>query len=103
MIAIQSERHLLREFDEVDWQAVHTYASDPEVVRFMDWGPNTEDVCKALISRSISSQKERPRRNYTLAITLKGENRLIGSCDVCVASSKDKEGWLGTATPNRHQ
>ncbi|MDH5448240.1 MAG: GNAT family N-acetyltransferase [Candidatus Bathyarchaeota archaeon] len=101
MVVIQSERLLLREFEETDWQAVHSYASDPEVVRFMDWGPNAEDETKAFISRSISSQKEKPRRKYTLAITLKGENKLIGSCDVCVASSENKEGWLGYCL-NRH-
>ena len=101
MVIIRAERLMLREFDETDWQAVHSYASDPEVVRHMDWGPNTEEETKAFISRSISSQKEKPRRKYTLAITLKGENKLIGSCDLCVASPENKEGWLGYCL-NRH-
>ncbi len=95
MVVIRSDRLLLREFKEADWQAVHIYASDPEVVRFMEWGPNDEDDTKAFISRSIASQKERPRRKYTLAITLKGESKLIGGCDVCVVSSEHKKGWLG--------
>lgn len=95
MVAIQSKRILLREFRENDWEKVHSYASDPEVVRYMDWGPNTKEETKAFISRSISSQKEEPRRKYTLAITLKGENKPIGSCDICVASSENKEGWIG--------
>jgi RimJ/RimL family protein N-acetyltransferase len=95
MVVIQSQRLLLREFKEVDWQAVHRYASDPEVVRFMDWGPNTENETKAFVSRSISSQKEKPRRKYTLAITLKGDNKIIGSCGICVVSSENKEGWIG--------
>jgi len=95
MVIIQSKRLLLREFKETDWQAVHSYASDPEVVRFMDWGPNTENETKAFVSRSISSQKEKPRRKYTLAITLKGENKIIGSCDICLVSSENKEGWIG--------
>ncbi len=101
MVVIRSERLFLREFKEADWQAVHSYASDPEVVRFMDWGPNDEDETKAFISRSIASQKETPRTKYTLAIILKEENKLIGSCDICVASSENKEGWLGYCL-NRH-
>ncbi len=95
MVALQSKRIQLREFRENDWEKVHSYASDPDVVRYMDWGPNTEEETKAFISRSISSQKEKPRRRYTLAITLKGENKPIGSCDLCVASSENKEGWIG--------
>jgi len=43
---IQADRVLLRDFEQADWQAVHSYASDPEVVRYMDWGPNTEDETK---------------------------------------------------------
>ena len=46
MELIQADRVLLRDFEQVDWQAVHSYASDPEVVRYMDWGPNTEDETK---------------------------------------------------------
>ena len=95
VVAIESERLSLREFEETDWQEVHIYASDPKVVRFMDWGPNTEEETKAFISRSISSQKEKPRKRYTLAITLKEENKLIGSCDLCVESPENKEGWIG--------
>ena len=95
VVAIKSERLSLREFEETDWQEVHIYASDPKVVRFMDWGPNTEEETKAFISRSISSQKEKPRKRYTLAITLKEENKLIGSCDLCVESPENKEGWIG--------
>ena len=95
MVEIQSKRILLREFRENDGEKVHSYASDPDVVRYMDWGPNTEEETRAFISRSISSQKEKPRRKYTLAITLKGENKPIGSCDVCMASSENKEGWIG--------
>ena len=95
MVVIRSKRLLLQEFRENDWQKVHSYASDPEVVRYMDWGPNAEEETKAFISRSISSQKEKPRKRYTLAITLKEENKLIGSCDLCVESPENKEGWIG--------
>jgi ribosomal-protein-alanine N-acetyltransferase len=95
MVVIHTKRLILREFDETDWQTVQSYASDPEVVHYMDWGPNTQEETKAFISRSISYQKEKPRRKYTLAITLKEENKLIGSCDICVVSSENKEGWIG--------
>ena len=33
MVVIHTKRLILREFDETDWQTVHSYASDPEVAR----------------------------------------------------------------------
>jgi len=78
MEIIRTERLVLREFEEADWRAAHSYGSNPEVVRYMDWGPNTEEDTKKFIQRTIASQKGQPRKTYTLAIVLKPENRLIG-------------------------
>ena len=68
MVIIQTKRLVLRDFNEDDWEAVHEYASDPEVVRYMEWGPNTEEETRNFIKRAISHQNEKPRRNFTLAI-----------------------------------
>lgn len=95
MVIIRTERLILRDFDEKDWQAVHRYASDPEVVRYMDWGPNTKMETKVFISRAIAYQKEKPRRNYALAIILKAEDRLVGGCGLHVVNLDNREGWLG--------
>lgn len=95
MVSLLAERLVLRDLADVDWQAVHSYASDPEVVRYMDWGPNTEEETKNFISRSVASQKEKPRRNYTLAVVLKAEDRLIGGCGVHESNPENREGWIG--------
>jgi len=63
MVVIHSECLVLREFDETDRQAVHSYASDPEVVRYMDWGPNTTEETKS------SSVGQLPTRKNSLAET----------------------------------
>ncbi|BBD69299.1 GCN5-related N-acetyltransferase [Nostoc commune NIES-4072] len=41
MIPLETQRLILRDFVESDWQAVHQYASDREVVRYLTFGPNT--------------------------------------------------------------
>lgn len=92
---IWTERLVLRDLTEDDQERVHSYASDSEVVRYMDWGPNTEQETMNFIQRSIAAQKEQPRMNYTLAIILKADNRLIGSCGIHVSSPENKEGWIG--------
>jgi len=98
---VRTERLVLRDLEEADWQAAHSYASDPEVVRYMDWGPNTEDETKNFIQRSIANQKEQPRRYYTLAIVVKPDGRLIGGCGVHVSDPANREGWIGYCL-NRH-
>jgi RimJ/RimL family protein N-acetyltransferase len=90
---IRADRVLLRDFEQVDWQAVHGYASDPEVVRYMDWGPNTEDETKSFVKRSITVQQEEPRRDFVLAVVL--ERRLIGGCGIHISDPKNREGWIG--------
>ena len=39
-LPLRSERLILRPFREADFSDVHEYASDPEVTRFLRWGPN---------------------------------------------------------------
>lgn len=95
VVVIRAERLVLREFVEKDWKAVHSYAADPEVVQYMDWGPNTEEETKEFVKRSVQSQKEEPRRNFTLAVVLKASNELIGSCGINVSDPANREGWIG--------
>jgi RimJ/RimL family protein N-acetyltransferase len=92
---IWTERLMLRDLTEDDQKAVHSYSSDPEVVQYMDWGPNTEQETANFIQRSIADQKEYPRLKYTLAIVLKADNRLIGSCGIQISSPENKEGLIG--------
>jgi ribosomal-protein-alanine N-acetyltransferase len=101
MFTVRTKRLVLRDLKEADRQAVHDYASDPEVVRYMDWGPNTEEQTEDFIEQAIASQKEQPRRNYTLAIVLKAENKLIGSCGLQASNPDNQEGWIGYCL-NRH-
>ncbi len=95
MKPIETERLLLRDIAEIDRNAIHEYASNPEVARFMDWGPNTKHETEEFIKRSISSQNEKPRRNFTLAIVLRDTGKLIGSCGIHVSNPENREGWLG--------
>ena len=41
---LRTQRLLLREARLGDYDDIHAYGADPEVVRFMDWGPNTPEV-----------------------------------------------------------
>jgi ribosomal-protein-alanine N-acetyltransferase len=95
MEIIKTDRLVLRDLEETDWEAVHSYASEAEVVRYMDWGPNTEDETKKFIRQSTETRKEQPRRSYELAIVLKDGDGLIGACGIHVSDPINREGWIG--------
>lgn len=95
MISLTSEHLLLREFKDDDWESVHTYACDPEVVKYMTWGPNTSDNTRNFILRAIAYQQEQPRIHFELAITLREEGHLIGGCGIRVSSPELREGNIG--------
>lgn len=92
---ILTKRLMLRDFKKEDWKAVHDYASDPEVVRYVDFGPNTEKESKDFIQRALSHKKEKPRNNFSLAIVLKAKNLLIGGCGIYVSNPGSREGYIG--------
>lgn len=92
--SIATDRLLIREFKASDWRSVHVYASDPETVRYMDWGPNTESDTKAFVKRAIGAQRSRPRTHYDLAVTLRTTGKLVGACAILVNPAR-KEGDVG--------
>ena len=99
---LETERLILREFEESDWEAVHDYASDLEVVRYMEWGPNTEEESKNYIQVVISHQQEQPRRTYSFALILKAEKSLIGCCSIHISDPANGEGWIGYVLNRRY-
>ena len=94
-LTLTTERLVLREFTEGDWQAVHEYASDPEVVGYVHWGPNTEEETRDFIRRAMASYREKPRRDWQFAVILKEEDRLIGACDIHLLDRRHQEASIG--------
>lgn len=83
---ISTPRLLLREFVHSDWEAVQVYSSDPEVAKFVEWGPNTPAETKAFVRRAIDLSKDRPRFSYELAVVLGSTDKVIGGCGLTVVN-----------------
>jgi [ribosomal protein S5]-alanine N-acetyltransferase len=77
-LPLKTHRLLLREFAEADWLPVHSYTSDPEVFRYVEGGPLNDQQTRASIQKAIAGQREDPRLDFRLAVTLNEEGRLIG-------------------------
>ena len=91
---LRTPRLVLRPLEASDWHAVHEYASDPEVVRYMPWGPNTEEQTHEFMQRAIVSAAERPRIKYDFAITLRDGGRLIGACGIYLRDER-RQAYIG--------
>lgn len=76
---LRTARLLLREVREADFGDIHAYAIDPEVVRYMDWGPNTPEVTREVMGRWFAEQQTWPRGHVNLVVELVEEARVIGS------------------------
>jgi len=77
---IHTERLVLRDFLQEDLHAIHEYASDPLVVKYMTFGPNTLEDTQNFLNRAMGKQGADPRTDYELAVVMKSEGRLIGGC-----------------------
>jgi RimJ/RimL family protein N-acetyltransferase len=80
MLPIETPRLALRDFRDADFEAVHAYASDPEVTRFMAWGPNDAELTREFLARAAALAREAPRSAWELAIADRARDEVIGSC-----------------------
>jgi RimJ/RimL family protein N-acetyltransferase len=94
-LPLRTPRLLLRDFVEADWEAVHGYARLPEVVRYMPWGPNTEQDTRDFVGRALTAQAAAPRASFELAVIWRESGRLIGGCGLTVQSKLHRVGEIG--------
>jgi len=95
-------RLLLREFSESDRHRIHAYAADPEVTRFMDWGPNTPQETVAFLAAVLTEPAAVPRCAYSLAIVVRATDELIGSVRLGETSRPHRRGELGYVLARPH-
>ncbi|TBR57839.1 N-acetyltransferase [Mastigocladus laminosus UU774] len=92
---LETQRLILRDFVESDWQAVHAYACDLEVVRYLPFGPNSEEDTKNYLHTEIKSRRKKIREHFTFAIALKADKQVIGSCRISITDRNKQEGSIG--------
>jgi [ribosomal protein S5]-alanine N-acetyltransferase len=79
-LPIRTTRLELRDLVAEDFAAIHRYASDPEVTRYLAWGPNTEAETHAFLLRALAHAVSRPRRDFELGVIDRASGELIGGC-----------------------
>src|SRR5215211_1380716 len=79
---IETERLSLRDFVEDDWKRAYEYEFDPLYLRYYEWTERTPEGVKEFIGWFLAHQTQTPRIKFQLAIILKSNNLLIGSCGI---------------------
>lgn len=95
MVTIHTKNLVLRDFEDDDWRDVHEYATDPEVSKYMEWGPNTEKETRDFVKMACTFRRQDPRRNYEFGIFLPTEKKIIGGCGLTIYDSDMYQGALG--------
>lgn len=78
-LPLETPRLILREVTANDFDDIHDYATDPEVVRYMFWGPNTRRVTRSVLAGWLRDQRRWPRAVVNMAAQHKADGRMIGA------------------------
>lgn len=96
-------RVALRDWTLDDADDIVRYASDPEVVRYMPWGPHqTTDEVAGFLERSVQQQREEPRRFYEMAVEWRETGEVLGGGGLRVPEPEHKQGEIGYVLRRDH-
>ena len=94
-LTLTTERLLLCDFVERDWEAVLAYQQDPLYLRYNEWTSRTAEDVREFVQKFLDHQKQIPRIRYQFAVTLKSTGQLLGNCGVRRDSPEAQEGDMG--------
>ena len=92
---LTTDRLILREFVEEDWQAVLVYQQNPRYFRYYAQDAQTEQGAREFIKMFLDQQAGKPRTKFQLAVTHKENGQLIGNCGIRLKTLDAIEGDIG--------
>lgn len=97
-----SSRLRLRDFRAGDLDGVHAYSGDPEVVRYLEFGPGTRDDAADFVRSAVEASREASRRRFALALVRREGDVVMGSVELRVTSVAHRRGELGYVLARRY-
>lgn len=94
-VRLETARLVLREINLGDADAIQAYAADPDVVRYMVWGPNSFEQTRKFCAERMANRKDPNRTAYELAINVKPGSLAVGAIGLRVKSVENREADLG--------
>jgi RimJ/RimL family protein N-acetyltransferase len=93
-----TERLILREFVESDFDALREIESDPEILRYRSRSEITPAQTRDYLIRAQAQAAEQPRQQYGFAVVLRDGLRLIGQVGLTISNSQYDEAFLWYST-----
>ena len=97
---LETERLILREFEDNDWTAVLAYQSNPLYLRYYPWTERIPGNVRVFVNMFLDWQRERPRTKFQLAVVPKEDKRLIGNCGIRINNMELREANIGYELDN---
>jgi ribosomal-protein-alanine N-acetyltransferase len=92
---LSTNRLFIREYEDPDIQAILRYLGDPEVVRYLPFGPSRPEDAENFLRRVAEQRQSEPRRDFEVAVTLREGGRLIGGVRISTLNPGQREGSIG--------
>lgn len=92
---LTTQRLLLRDFVESDWEAMFAYQQDPLYLRYNEWTSRTAEEVRDFLQMFLDQQLQAPRIKFQFAVTLKSTGELIGNCGIRRDSPESREADMG--------
>jgi [ribosomal protein S5]-alanine N-acetyltransferase len=101
-VALPTVRLTLRDLRDSDFERVHAYATDLEVVRYLDWGPNSAEDTRSFLALARDAREASPRTAYHLSIAVRTDDRVIGGCRIEIRDAASSGADLGYVLDRAH-
>jgi RimJ/RimL family protein N-acetyltransferase len=99
---LTTHRLVLREFREQDFAAMLAYQSDARYLVYYPWTERRPEDVHQLLQLFLAYQQAQPRTKFQLAVTLKADQQLIGSCGLRLDTADAHQGDLGYELSPQH-
>lgn len=100
---IESERLILRRFEDPDLAPFMAYRNDPEVARYQSWDSCDEQYARDFIREMDSARPGVPGEWFQFAVESKETGELIGDCALQVNGQELYRAEIGFTLAREHQ
>ena len=103
-LPLETDRLLLRSFEDADLEAFMTYRSDPAIAEYQGWdAPYSLAAATAFIQEMKHKQPATPGEWYQIAIELKVSGDMIGDCAFHILTEDARQAEIGFTLSRPYQ
>jgi ribosomal-protein-alanine N-acetyltransferase len=96
MTRLETDRLVLREYEEADLPTIHAFASDPVMVQYLEFGPNTQAETRAFYRDTVvATRRAEPRRTWHLVAAPKAGGGIVGAGRITIEAHEHQGGSIG--------